>query len=83
MEKPEAVIRKLSVGIDYKNCMVYIIGQKVLNNEYEIALIKQIEKTGKINIYIMNELSQVLLWKEFSETVPVSIEYYTENEGNK
>jgi hypothetical protein len=69
-------IRKISVGPDYKNgAMHYIVGQKVLNDTQEIYLIKYDEIKKSIKIYIINEKQEVVLWKEFNDTVPVSIEY--------
>ena len=69
-------IRKISVGPDYKNgAMHYIVGQKVLNDTQEIHLIKYDEIKKSVKIYIINEKQEVVLWKEFNDTVPVSIEY--------
>lgn len=79
MEKPQSVIRKISVGLDYLKGMTYITGQKVLNNDWTIVLIQQ-EESGHIVIYIENDKKEVLLWKEFTEIMPISIEYYIEYE---
>ena len=69
-------IRKISIGPDYKSgAMHYIVGQKVLGETNEIHLIKfDIDKCS-ILIYIINQKEEVLLWKEFNSTVPISIEY--------
>jgi hypothetical protein len=68
-------IRKISVGPDYKSgAMHYIVGQKVLGDSNEIHLIK-INNKKDVLIYIINEKEEVVLWKEFSPTVPISIEY--------
>jgi len=68
-------IRKISIGPDYKSgAMHYIVGQPVLNGSYTIHLIKfDIEKES-ILIYIIND-GEIVLWKEFTSTMPVSIEY--------
>jgi hypothetical protein len=69
-------IRKIAVGPDYKNgAMHYIVGQKVLNESNEIHLIKYDERKQSIKIYIINPKEEVVLWKEFSSNIPVSIEY--------
>jgi hypothetical protein len=69
-------IRKISVGPDYKGgAMHYIVGQKVLSDTYEIHLIKLEDFTQSIKIFIINELNEILLWKEFTQTIPISIEY--------
>jgi len=47
----------------------------VLNDTNEIHLIKYDERKQSIKIYIINPKQEVVLWKEFSSTIPVSIEY--------
>ena len=69
-------IRKVTIGPDYKGgAMHYIVGQKVLNETHEIHLIKFDTSSGSVKIYIINEKNEVMLWKEFTHTVPVSIEF--------
>lgn len=68
-------IRKIAVGPDYKGgAMHYIIGQKVLSESNEIHLIKR-NSRGSTLIYIINQKLEVVLWKEFNASVPISIEY--------
>ena len=70
-------IRKISVGPDYKGgAMHYIVGQKVLNDTYEIHLIKYDSEKMSFKVYIINEKPEVVLWKEFNSTVPISTEYH-------
>ena len=69
-------IRKISVGPDYKGgAMHYIVGQKVLSETQEIHLIKHDDARQSIKIYIINEKGEIVLWKEFNNTIPVAIEY--------
>jgi hypothetical protein len=68
-------IRKVSVGSDYKVAMHYIVGQRVLNDTNEIHLIKKDPSVQSIRIYIINKKQEVVLWKEFNSSIPVSIEY--------
>jgi hypothetical protein len=69
-------IRKISVGPDYKGgAMHYLIGQKVLNDTNEIHLIKMDTDKMSVKIYIIIEKQEVVLWKEFTSTIPISIEY--------
>ena len=69
-------IRKISIGPDYKGgAMHYIVGQKVLGDTNEIHLIKLDSDKQSIKIYIINEKAEVVLWKEFTSTIPISIEY--------
>ena len=69
-------IRKVSVGPDYKSgAMHYIVGQEVLNGNYIIHLIKHDNDSNSIKLWIVNVDKEVVLWKEFSSTMPISIEY--------
>jgi hypothetical protein len=69
-------IRKISIGPDYKSgAMHYIVGQRILGDNYEIHLIKHIPNNSSYGIYIINRKSEVLLWKEFLSTMPISIEF--------
>lgn len=67
------VIRKLSIGNDYKSAMHYLQGQSVLNDNYIIHLIK-ITDSGSYQIYIEKN-NEIILWKEIGAYVPVIIEY--------
>jgi len=68
-------IRKISIGPDYKGgAMHYIVGQPVLGGAYSINHIRHEVTTGSILIWIEKNDS-VYLWKEFRETMPISIEY--------
>ena len=59
------VIRKISIGADYKSgAMHYIVGQEVLGGSYRIHYQIWVDKKDEI-----------LLWKEFKTTLPISLEY--------
>lgn len=69
-------IRKISIGPDYKSgAMHYLVGQSVLGDSNSIHLIKYDEIKKSFKIYIINEKKEVVLWKEFTSTIPISIEY--------
>ena len=69
-------IRKISIGPDYKSgAMHYIVGQKILGDSHEIYHIRRHSKTSAILIYIINKKEEVVLWKEFTFTIPISIEF--------
>lgn len=69
-------IRKISIGPDYKSgAMHYIVGQEILNGTHSIHLIRYDLETESIKIWIEGENQEIMLWKEFTSTVPVSIEY--------
>ena len=69
-------IRKISIGPDYKSgAMHYLVGQKILGDTNEIHHIKRQAETGNVLIYIINEKEEVVLWKEFTFTIPISIEF--------
>ena len=68
-------IRKISIGADYKSgAMHYIVGQRVLGGAYIIHLIQFDSTADSYKIWIMQE-DEVLLWKEFRTTLPISLEY--------
>lgn len=67
------LVRKIAVGPDYKNgAMFYVVGQPVLNGSHRIHLIRH--NLPDIEVYIENDLGEVLLWKRFTN-MPCSIEY--------
>jgi len=69
-------IRKISIGPDYKgSAMHYIVGQRVLGDTNEIHLIKFDDTKNSFKIFIVNDKSEVVLWKEFNSTIPIAIEY--------
>ena len=70
-------IRKISIGPDYKSGgMHYIVGQSVLNGGYEIHLIKYNQEEDAYQIYILDTSEgEVLLWKQFNSTMPVTLEF--------
>jgi len=66
-------IRKISIGADYKSgAMHYIVGQEVLGGSHIIHLIQATESSYKIWIQRSDE---VYLWKEFLNTLPISLEF--------
>jgi len=68
------LIRKISIGPDYKSAMHYLLGQEVLGGSYKIHLIKSEVKSNSIQIWIERN-DEVVLWKHFSHSMPVSVEY--------
>ncbi len=68
-------IRKISVGPDYKSgAMHYLVGQEVLNGSYFIHLIQYDLNTDSLKIWIQRK-DEIVLWKEFTSPMPISIEY--------
>ena len=66
-------IRNISIGADYKSgAMHYITGQPVLRGAYVIHLIQQ--ENSSYKIWIIKD-KEILLWKEFKLTMPISLEY--------
>ncbi len=66
------IVRKISVGPDYMKCMHYVVGQEVLGRSYTIDSI--IQEDTSISIYIRKD-DEIVKWKQFSSTMPVSIEF--------
>ena len=69
------LIRKISVGKDYKNdAMHYSVGQEVYGG-YTICDI--VEEDEKFSVYIKKN-KDVLPWKDFNKNMAVSVEYNLE-----
>ena len=70
----DSVIRKISIGSDYKNdAMHYAIGQQVYGG-HEIAYIIYDDSDNSYNIYIKKN-NEVLPWKKFNSHMAISVEY--------
>jgi len=68
-----SVIRKISIGSDYKNeAMHYSIGQIVYGG-HEISYII-LEEDLSYNIYIKKN-EEVMPWKKFNSNMAISVEY--------
>ena len=66
-------IRKITVGTNYKqDAMHYIVGQRVINNTWEIHLIK--ESDNGYELFIEKD-DEVQLWKMFNKNMGISVEY--------
>jgi hypothetical protein len=64
-------IRKISVGVNYKDAMHYIVDQNVLSGNYIISDIAQ-EGDG-YSVWVKKD-NESVKWKEF-KNIPVVIEY--------
>ena len=68
-----SVIRKISIGTDYKNdAMHYAVGQPVYGG-HTICDILEPEQ-GEYMIYIKKE-DEMLPWKKFNSQMAIAIEY--------
>lgn len=66
------VIRKISVGKDYKNdAMHYSVGQEVYGGH---TIVNILEEEQKYSIYIQKG-DEVMPWKDFNKNMAVSVEY--------
>jgi len=69
-----SVIRKISIGADYKNdAMHYAIGQQVYGG-HTISYILYNEEEFSYNIFIKKG-DEVLPWKKFNSNMAISVEY--------
>ena len=69
-----SVIRKISIGSDYKdNAMHYSLNQNVYGG-HEISHILFDEDDHSYNIYIKKE-DEVMPWKKFNSNMAISVEY--------
>ena len=68
------IIRKISVGADYKNdAMHYSVGQEVYRGHI-ISHILLDDKDSSYNIFITKN-EEILPWKKFNSNMAISIEY--------
>ena len=70
----DSVIRKISIGADYKNeAMHYSVGQSVYGGHiiYSIDLDRA---DNSYNIYIKKQ-DEVMPWKKFNSNMAISVEY--------
>ena len=68
------VIRKISIGSDYKNdAMHYSVSQEVYGG-HTISHILLEDEDSSYNIYIKKN-DEVLPWKKFNSNMAISIEY--------
>ena len=73
--KKMKLIRKISVGKDYKNdAMHYSVGQEVYGGH---VICDIVESETKYSIYIKKG-EEVLPWKDFNKNMAVSVEYNLE-----
>jgi hypothetical protein len=69
-----SIIRKISIGADYKNdAMHYSIGQEVYGG-HKIAYIIFEDTDGSYNIHIKKG-DEVVPWKKFNTNMAISVEY--------
>ena len=68
------VIRKISIGADYKNdAMHYSVGQEVYGG-HTISHILLEDKDSSYNIFIKKN-DEILPWKKFNSNMAISIEF--------
>ena len=69
-----SVVRKISIGSDYKNdAMHYAVGQQVYGG-HTISAILYSEDDSSYSIYIKKK-DEVMPWKEFNSNMAISVEY--------
>ena len=69
-----SVIRKISIGTDYKNeAMHYSVSQNVYGG-HSICTILFDDKDASYNIYIKKD-DEVMPWKKFNANMAISVEY--------
>jgi hypothetical protein len=70
----KAIIRKISIGSDYKNdAMHYSVGQQVYGG-HTIANIVLNDNDSSYSIFIEKD-NEVLPWKNFNKNMSISVEY--------
>ena len=66
------IIRKISIGKDYKNdAMHYSVGQEVYGGH---TIVNILEEEKKYSVYIQKG-DLVMPWKDFNKNMAISVEY--------
>jgi len=75
IKKMAQLIRKISIGKDYKNeAMHYAVGQEVYGGH---TICDIIEEDDKYSIYIQKG-TEVIPWKDFNKNMAIAVEYNLE-----
>ena len=75
MEQTMKLIRKITIGKDYKiDSMHYSVGQEVYGGH---TICDIIEADAKFSIYIRKN-KNVIPWKDFNKNMAISVEYNLE-----
>ncbi len=75
MEQTMKLIRKITIGKDYKiDSMHYSVGQEVYGGH---TICDIIEEDDKFSIYIRKN-KNVIPWKDFNKNMAISVEYNLE-----
>lgn len=70
-----SVVRKISIGRDYKNdAMHYAVGQEVYGGHIICDIV---EESDKFSIFIKKG-NEVLPWKDFNKNMAIAVEYNLE-----
>lgn len=69
----DTIIRKISIGANYKEAMHYIVGQKIYGGKAEVHLILKDDDTQYYKIWVRRG-DEIIFWKGFSFNLPISIE---------
>ena len=70
-----SLVRKISIGRDYKNdAMHYSVGQDVYGGHTIDSIV---EEEDKFSIYIKKG-KEVLAWKDFNKNMAIAVEYNLE-----
>jgi len=65
------MIRKISIGVDYKNAMHYTVGQP-----FGRLTVKEIKSEDDgYHLYVTDEYGDFVEWKYWNNAVPVHVEF--------
>ena len=74
-QKMSKLIRKISIGKDYKNeAMHYSVDQEVYGGHIIDCIV---EEDDKYSVYIKKE-NEVLPWKDFNKNMAIAVEFNLE-----
>lgn len=70
------MIRKVQIGVDLLNCMHFTVGQAVIGKTHVIESI--VRKEDGLYIYVENDKKEIVKWKRFNNSVPITEEFSLE-----
>jgi hypothetical protein len=67
------IIRRVSVGPNFKEAMNYLVGQEVMKGTGVVDTIRRLDD-GDVQVWVLKG-KEIYLWKTISSAMPITIEY--------
>lgn len=67
------IVRRVSVGPNFKDAMNYLVGQEVMKGAGVIESIRRLESLD-VEVWVRKG-NEIYLWKTISSAMPITVEY--------